>query len=74
VPPGNEPGPVKADAGARDALAACFDRLNAEGYHQRLAYQPASRFWPLQLVETGVVLVVSGLLGCFCFWRIRRVS
>jgi hypothetical protein len=74
APPSNEPGPVKAQPGGRDALAACLDRLNAEGYHQRLVYQPASRFWPLQFVETGVILAVSGLLGWFCFWRIRRVN
>jgi hypothetical protein len=63
-----------AEAGDRDAMAQCFDRLNAEGYRQRLVYQPASHFWPLQFAETGFFLVLSGLLGWLCFWRIRRIS
>jgi hypothetical protein len=60
--------------GGRDAVAACFDRMNAEGYRQRIVYQPAGHFWPLQYMETGVVLALSGLLAWFCFWRIRQVS
>jgi ABC-2 family transporter len=62
------PGTPKSRA-SRDA---CFDRLKAEGYVQRVDYQPASRFWPLQLIETGILLVVALLLTAFCLWRIRR--
>ena len=51
---------------------ACFDRLADEGYRQRVEYLPASAFWPLQLVETGLLLVLAALLAGFCFWRIRR--
>jgi hypothetical protein len=51
---------------------ACFDRLAAEGYRQHVEYLPASRFWPLQLVETGLLLALALLLSGFCFWRIRR--
>ncbi len=54
------------------ASQACFDRLAAEGYRQHVEYQPASRFWPLQLIETGLLLVLAALLSGFCFWRIRR--
>lgn len=50
----------------------CFDRLAAEGYRQESTYQPASRFWPLQWIETGVLLGLSLLLTGFCFWWIRR--
>jgi hypothetical protein len=63
-----------AEGKGEDQVAACFDRMNAEGYRQRIVYQPASHFWPLQYVETGVVLALSGLLAWFCFWRIRQVS
>jgi ABC-type transport system involved in multi-copper enzyme maturation permease subunit len=59
-------------AHARDAMAACFRRLNEEGYRQELSYRRASDFWPLQLVETGFVLVATAALTGFCFWRIRR--
>ena len=35
-------------------------------------YHPASRFWPLQWRETGLLLGLAALLTGFCFWRIRR--
>lgn len=53
------------------ASAACFDRLAHDGYRQRVEYQPASRFWSLQWLETGVLLSLAGLLCGFCFWKIR---
>jgi hypothetical protein len=35
-------------------------------------YHPASHFWPLQLVETGVVLAVTALLVLTSFHLLRR--
>jgi len=62
-----------APPGQQDAeTAACFDRLAAEGYRQRVEYHPASRFWTLQVIETGLLLGLAALLAGFCFWRIRR--
>jgi hypothetical protein len=63
-----------ADIPGRDpaVVTACFARLAEEGYRQRVEYQPASRFWPLQWAETGILLGVAGLLAGFCFWRVRR--
>ena len=57
---------------ADEASRACFDRLAAEGYRQYVEYQPASRFWTLQLVQTGLLLALAAVLAGFCFWRIRR--
>lgn len=54
------------------ASAACFARLADDGYRQRVEYQPASRFWSLQWVETGILLGLAGLLCGFSFWKIRR--
>jgi len=51
---------------------ACFDRLAAEGYRQHVEYHPASRFWTLQVIETGLLLGLAMLLTGFGFWRIRR--
>lgn len=69
------PGPG-ADGAARvvgkDPLEACFDRLNAEGYRQRIVFQPISHFWRLQWTEAGLFLGLSGLLTGFCFWWTRR--
>ena len=53
-------------------ISTCLDRLNAEGYRQRIVYQPADRFWSLQFAETGLFLAVSGLLGWLCFWWTRK--
>jgi hypothetical protein len=58
--------------GGRDAMAACLDRLTAEGYRQEMTYVPASDFWRLQAVETGLLLALAAGLTGFCFWRIRR--
>jgi hypothetical protein len=53
-------------------LESCFQRLTEEGYRQRVVYQAADRFWPLQWLETGLYLVVSGLLAGLCFWWTRN--
>jgi hypothetical protein len=53
-------------------MADCMDRLKVEGYRQRIEYQPASAFWKLQFIETGLVLALAAGLTGFCFWRLRR--
>ena len=62
-------GTARPDAGSLDA---CLGRLTDSGYRQRIVYQPADRFWPLQWAETAVYLVVSGVLVGFTFWWVRR--
>jgi hypothetical protein len=39
---------------------------------QAVTYQPGSRFWALQGIETGLLLAVAVLLVVFCFWWVRR--
>ncbi|WP_405819729.1 ABC transporter permease [Streptomyces sp. NBC_01390] len=35
-------------------------------------YHPASHFWPLQLMETGVVLAIAAAATATAFWLLRR--
>ncbi|WP_406331140.1 hypothetical protein [Streptomyces sp. NBC_00203] len=35
-------------------------------------YHPKSHFWPLQLVETGILLAVAALATAAAFWLLRR--
>jgi ABC-type transport system involved in multi-copper enzyme maturation permease subunit len=53
----------------------CLVKLDELGYQQRQAYQPASRFWALQVAELGIFLAMSGLLTWFTVsWSRRRLS
>jgi hypothetical protein len=61
--PGSRPG---------DPDQACFARLARRGYRQEISYEPASRFWPLQIAETGIYLVLALGLAGLTAWRVRR--
>lgn len=50
----------------------CLGQLAAAGYHQRLTYQPAHRFWPLQWAELALFLALSALLVWFSYWWTRH--
>ncbi|MFI6317026.1 ABC transporter permease [Nonomuraea sp. NPDC050556] len=53
---------------------ACFDRLTALGYRQRLTYHPEGHFWAMQGIETAIFLALSALLAWLCLgilWRLR---
>jgi hypothetical protein len=51
---------------------ACFDRFARLGYRQLVTYQPAGRFWSLQLYETVVYLALALLVAGLCTWWIRH--
>jgi ABC-2 family transporter protein len=36
-----------------------------------VTYQPASRYWPLQEIETAIYLALALALGGFSYWRLR---
>ncbi|GAA2269739.1 hypothetical protein GCM10010145_00010 [Streptomyces ruber] len=50
--------------------AACLARHDIVGFYRD--YHPASHFWPLQLVETGIVLAVAAALTVAAFALLRR--
>ena len=55
--------------------ASCSPALACHGIREAVSYQPVSHYWPLQLVETGIFMVLAVALGWFCFWRLgRRLS
>lgn len=56
--------------GGKGAFAKCFAD---HGYHTVLTYQPASRYWAFQGIETALFLVLASLLVAFAFrWVLRR--
>ncbi len=63
VSPGNGKG------GPGDPFAQC---LVQHGYTQWTSYQPASRFWPFQLIEGGWLLALSALLIAATIWLVHR--
>jgi hypothetical protein len=51
-------------------LMAC---LGAHGYRASVTYQPASRFWAFQSIETGIfVALAAGLIALAAFVLLRR--
>jgi hypothetical protein len=53
--------------GDGSATAVC---LAKKDLHFVVTYQPASRYWPFQLVETLVLLLAASALAAFSLWRV----
>ncbi|MET9515292.1 ABC transporter permease [Streptomyces sp. NPDC002994] len=49
----------------------CYVHHGITGFRE---YHPVSHFWPLQLVETGIVLALAALLTAAAFYVLRRRS
>ena len=62
-------GPVPTPA--RDALHNCIAKLGTS-YHEVVAFQPASRYWPFQWLELGIHLGAALLVVGACIWWVRR--
>jgi hypothetical protein len=60
---GNGPGP--------QAFQDCVAKVAAK-YHEVVTYQPASRFWAFQGLETALFVVLALLLAGLCFWWVRH--
>jgi hypothetical protein len=46
--------------------------MNSRGIREAITYQPASRYWPLQRIETAIFLALALALAGLCFWRLGR--
>jgi hypothetical protein len=64
-----QPGGRSAQASPADGLAGV---LAQHGYTQWTSYIPVSRFWPMQFIEGGWLLVLSVLLIAVTVWLVRR--
>jgi hypothetical protein len=62
----SETGPGKPTSAS---IAQC---LSKHGYTQWIRYQPASRFWPFQWIESGWLLTLSMLLIAATVWVVHR--
>jgi hypothetical protein len=51
---------------------ACNDYIESLHLRQTVTYEPASRYWAFQWVETAVYLALALALAGFCFWWINR--
>jgi ABC-type transport system involved in multi-copper enzyme maturation permease subunit len=61
-----------ATEGPYGDIAVCLAKLDL---HLDISYQPESRYWAFQFLESGFYLVLTGLLIGVALWRIqRRVS
>jgi hypothetical protein len=49
-----------------------FHYLTQHGYTYWASYQPASRFWPFQWIESGWLLALSVLVIAATVWLVRR--
>jgi hypothetical protein len=66
-------GHVQAPPSVVNSMQECVSRLAAT-YHEVLTYQPANRYWPLQVRELLVFLAVALLLAGACAWRVWRIE
>jgi ABC-2 family transporter protein len=53
------------------ASPACTTYIKSLHLRQTVTYQPASRYWTFQWVETAIYLALALLLAGLCFLRIR---
>jgi hypothetical protein len=63
--------PPPSPAGSAQACAAHIEAYLAQ-LREVLTYQPASRYWPFQAIETAIFLALALALAGLCFWWIRR--
>jgi hypothetical protein len=64
--------PPSAIGPGKPSSATVAECLSQHGYTQWTRYQPASRFWPFQLIEAGWLFALSLLLITTTVWLVRR--
>ncbi len=69
--PASQPGPAPTPPSPA-AAQACNDYIESLHLRQTVTYQPASRYWAFQWVETAIYLALALALAGFSFWWINR--
>jgi predicted small integral membrane protein len=64
--------PATQACGGAATMQSCHAYLATLHLRQEVTYQPASRYWALQWLETAMYLAAAVLLSGLCFLRIRR--
>ena len=64
------PGSPTSKSGA--SLNAVFSCMQAHGWRGFATYQPASRYWPFQGIETGIYVLLAAALIAVTFVIVRR--
>ena len=67
--PASASGPAGPSNAALNAVYGCLQKA---GYRQFLSYQPISRYWAFQGIETGIYLAVAAALIAITFYAVRR--
>jgi hypothetical protein len=62
---------VSSNGSGPQGFQDCIAKVAAR-YHEVVAYQPASRFWAFQGLETALFVVLALLLAGLCFWWVRH--
>ncbi|MFG3299993.1 ABC transporter permease subunit [Micromonospora chersina] len=60
---------TRPQSGGAADTAACLGERNL---HVTVDYQPNSRYWSFQWIESALYLALAGLLAGFGLWRIQR--
>jgi hypothetical protein len=71
---GGSHAPPPTPASVQKYMQACLAEARAylPQLREVLTYQPASRYWPFQAMETAIFLTVALALAGYCFWWVRR--
>jgi ABC-type transport system involved in multi-copper enzyme maturation permease subunit len=60
---------IASRSGGPSVDLKCLERI---GYHWEITYQPASRYWYFQLIETGLYLALSLMALVATYWLVLK--
>ncbi len=57
---------------SKGAPSSAGECMASRGIREAITYQPTSRYWPFQWLETGIFLALALALAGACFWRLGQ--